>query len=115
MEHGTRRQDHYDVLGIDRGATPRQVRSAYRRMVHRTHPDARGNSKSFQRVRHAYEVLSDPVKRARYDALTRPADSAANVNFYRRSFDHMITNLFGGLRDVLDRQIAPSEPVSAEP
>jgi DnaJ-class molecular chaperone len=110
MEHGTRRQDHYDVLGIDRGATPRQVRSAYRRMVHRTHPDTQGSAASFQRVRRAYEVLSDPVERARYDALTGPADDAAGA-FYRRSFDRMITDLFSGLRRVADSYAAP---VSAE-
>ncbi len=115
MDDRTSPQNHYHVLGIRRDATRDQIKRAYRRMVHRTHPDARGSSTSFQRVRRAYEVLSDPVERARYDALTRPADSAANVNFYRRSFDRMITDLFGGLREVLDRQVAPSEPVSAEP
>lgn len=62
---------HYEVLGVASTATPDEIRKAFRELAHQTHPDKNpgdaGAAKRFQRVREAYEALSDPAKRAAYD------------------------------------------------
>ncbi len=63
---------HYDTLGVTPGATPADVRTAYRRLAVRYHPDKHGGNPEFEelfkRVAEAYRVLQDPVRRAQYDA-----------------------------------------------
>lgn len=62
----------YELLGIDRQATEAEVRRAYRNLVKQYHPDVSNKPdtvKSFQLIQTAYEVLSDPQKRAIYDKL----------------------------------------------
>ncbi len=61
----------YSILGIPRGASDEQVRSAYRRIAKRYHPDLHsdlGASEHMQRVNQAWEILSTPARRAEYDA-----------------------------------------------
>ncbi len=66
------KRDYYEVLDVDRGASSEQIKRAYRRGALRYHPDnfkgdkAEGEAK-FKELAEAYEVLSDPVKRQRYD------------------------------------------------
>jgi hypothetical protein len=58
---------HYEVLGIGSGASEEEVRQAYRRLVKAAHPDVAGDAGQFRRITEAYDVLSDPVRRAAYD------------------------------------------------
>jgi hypothetical protein len=64
--------DYYKVLGIKRGAPTREVKSAYRRLARRHHPDVNGGSETaareFALISLAYRTLSDPQKRAHYDS-----------------------------------------------
>ena len=64
--------DYYELLGVGRDATPDDLKRAYRRLARQHHPDANpGDTESearFKEVAVAYEVLSDPEKRQRYDA-----------------------------------------------
>lgn len=57
----------YEVLKCEREATQQEIKNAYRHLARVHHPDKGGDVKEFQKIVEAYEVLSDPVKRARYD------------------------------------------------
>ncbi len=65
--------DHYEVLGISRDATADQIKSAYRAMAKKFHPDRNPDDpeaeKRFRECAAAYEVLSDPERRRQYDAF----------------------------------------------
>jgi molecular chaperone DnaJ len=62
--------DHYETLGVTREATPEEIKKAYRRLARELHPDVNPSeeaSERFKSVTHAYDVLSDPEQRQRYD------------------------------------------------
>jgi curved DNA-binding protein len=66
-------QDYYKTLGVDRKASEDEIKRAYRKLALQFHPDRNpGDKKSeekFKDINEAYQVLSDPTKRARYDQL----------------------------------------------
>ena len=64
-----RRKSHYRILGIPRGESPEGIRAAYRRLAKELHPDHGGESSAnaFREIQQAYDVLSDPKRRRRYD------------------------------------------------
>jgi DnaJ-class molecular chaperone len=66
------RKDYYRLLGVDRRADERTIKSAYRRLALKYHPDvARGERAAdrFREIHEAYTVLSNPEQRARYDPI----------------------------------------------
>ncbi|MGH2580691.1 MAG: DnaJ domain-containing protein, partial [Actinomycetota bacterium] len=72
-------RDLYEILGIPRTATPDEIRKAYRRLARELHPDSSGDpatEERFKEVTAAYEILSDPDKRERYDLYGRGGPEA---------------------------------------
>ena len=66
-------KNYYDILGIETSATESEIKSAFRKLARKWHPDVAGNSpdvvKRFKEINEAYEVLSDAEKRTKYDIL----------------------------------------------
>lgn len=71
--------DHYTTLGIQRTATQKEIKAAFRALAHTHHPDKGGDEKKFQEINRAYQTLSNAEKRAQYD---RFGESAQNFNGY---------------------------------
>lgn len=67
-----RYQDYYEILGLERGCTQKEVQAAYRKLARKYHPDVSKEpdaEERFKQIGEAYEVLKDPEKRERYDSL----------------------------------------------
>jgi curved DNA-binding protein len=66
-------RDYYKTLGVERGASAADIKSAYRKLARKNHPDLNPNNKDaetrFKQINEAYQVLSDPAKRKKYDEL----------------------------------------------
>jgi curved DNA-binding protein len=66
-------RDYYKILGVPRGASADKIKSAYRKLAMQYHPDRNPGDKQaedrFKEINEAYQVLSDPQKRSRYDQL----------------------------------------------
>lgn len=62
------RMNHYETLGVEKGATKAEIKKAYRKLAQKHHPDRGGNDEEFRRVQGAYDTLSDDDRRAHYDA-----------------------------------------------
>ncbi|MGV3617067.1 MAG: DnaJ C-terminal domain-containing protein [Fimbriimonas sp.] len=75
-------KDYYQTLGVPRGADEKEVKSAYRKLARKYHPDVNPNDKTaeakFKEVSEAYDVLSDPDKRKLYDQYGSNWENAQN-------------------------------------
>ncbi|MHC4697211.1 MAG: molecular chaperone DnaJ [Planctomycetota bacterium] len=100
------KRDLYEVLGLSRDASPEEIKKSYRRLAHKHHPDRNkgdtGAEEKFKEAAQAYEVLSDPQKRHRYDQFGHAGLSGVGMHdFSRMQVDDifsMFTDIFGGGR-----------------
>lgn len=99
-------KDYYEILGVSRNATEAEIKKAYRQLALKYHPDRNPDDKvaeeKFREVSEAYQVLSDPQKRAQYDQFGRVFDenSQSNQSYYDFSssvFDEFFGDIFGDI------------------
>jgi molecular chaperone DnaJ len=96
------RQDYYEVLGVPRNASTEDVKRAYRRLAFQYHPDHNkdeGAEEKFKEVTEAYEVLSNPEKRAAYDRYGHtgaPGFGRGFEGFDVGGFGDLFDTFFGG-------------------
>jgi len=90
-------KSYYDVLGVDRQASPDAIKRAYRQKASLYHPDKEGGSKvKFQEVEEAYRTLSDPAKRQQYDNPSPFGPGFQGFGRQAHEFDlDAIFNMFG--------------------
>lgn len=99
------KRDYYEVLGVGKTASADEIKSAYRRLALKYHPDKNPGDKAaeekFKEAAEAYEVLSDAQKRAAYD---RHGHAAVGGGTHFRSAD----DIFGAFRDIFDGDLFSS-------
>ncbi|MET0812906.1 MAG: molecular chaperone DnaJ [Microbacterium sp.] len=90
--------DHYEVLGVSRDASVDEIKKAYRRLARELHPDVNPGeeaSERFKEVTHAYDVLSDPQQRERYDLGDSPFGGGGAAGGFG-GFGDIFETFFGG-------------------
>jgi len=93
--------DYYNILGVDRNASPDDIKRAYRKLASQNHPDKGGDTKKFQDIQAAYETLSDPDKRAQYDNPQPQFNGPGGFHFHTGGgmppgFEDIFAQAFGG-------------------
>jgi len=93
-------QDYYDLLGVDRDASAEDIKKAYRKKARRFHPDVNDSpdaAEKFKEASEAYEILSDPQKRAVYDRGGDPTGGGFGGGGFAQgfSFDDIMDAFFG--------------------
>jgi curved DNA-binding protein len=90
--------DYYSILGIDKNATQDAIKSAYRKLARKHHPDLNPNdkeaNKKFQQINEANEVLSDPEKRKKYDSYGENWQQAEQFEQARQQSGRQSSNRF---------------------
>lgn len=92
-------RDYYDILGVSRSADPDELKRSYRRLARKYHPDVNkesGAEETFKEINKAYETLSDPQMRGRYDQFGEAGVSSAAGAGYQDVGD------FGGFADIFE-------------
>jgi len=116
--------DHYKTLGVDKNASPDDIKKAYRRLAGQHHPDKGGDTAKFQQIQQAYETLSDPEKKQQYDN-PNPFGGGMPGGFHQgfpggfhfnHSFDinDIVGQMFGGQRPQFQQQYRTTIWVSLE-
>jgi molecular chaperone DnaJ len=103
MPPQAKKRDYYEVLGVDRGAVDEDLKKAYRRLAIQSHPDRNPGDKQaeerFKELNEAYQVLSDPERRAQYDRYGHAAFQGPQGNGFgfefTQGFEEVFSDIFG--------------------
>lgn len=102
MSVAAAKRDFYEVLAVERDASPDQLKKAYRRLAHKYHPDRNADTdaeQKFKEASEAYQVLSDPALRQRYDQYGHAGLNGNRVDYSHMRVDDifsMFDDIFGG-------------------
>ncbi len=92
-------RDLYEILGIARGCVTTEIKAAYRKLARTLHPDVNADpadQERFKEITGAYEILSDPTKRQRYDEFGAAGPQGAPFGDIQDIFDMFFGGGFGG-------------------
>lgn len=99
-------RDYYEVLGVDRGAADDVIKKAYRKIAMQYHPDRNPGNKEaedkFKEAAAAYDVLSDPQKKAQYDRFGHQAFNAGAGGFGGAGGFQDVNDVFSAFSDVFE-------------
>ena len=103
MAAQAKKRDYYEVLGVDRGAGEEDLKKSYRRLAIQFHPDRNPGDKQaeerFKELNEAYQVLSDPERRAQYDRYGHAAFQGPQGNGFgfefTQGFEEVFSDIFG--------------------
>ena len=102
------KEDYYELLGVQKGATEDELKKAYRKKAVQHHPDKNPGNKQaeemFKKISHAYEVLKDPEKRAAYDRYGHAAFEGAGAGVPRGAGGGGFHDPFDIFREVFGQQ-----------
>jgi molecular chaperone DnaJ len=93
------KQDYYEVLGVPRNASDEEIRREFRKLAKLYHPDRNrepGAEEKFKEINEAYQVLSDPEKRSRYDRYGRVDVAEGFPDFDFGGLGDIFESFFGG-------------------
>ncbi|MEM3075163.1 MAG: molecular chaperone DnaJ [Candidatus Pacearchaeota archaeon] len=97
-------KDYYKILGVDKNASQEEIKKAFRHLARKYHPDVAGkeSEEKFKEINEAFQVLSDPQKRAQYDQFGSAAFKTEDFSSFKwPSFDELFRDFgFGDIFDV---------------
>jgi len=108
--------DYYKELGIEKTATPEDIKKAYRKLVMVHHPDKGGNQEKFKKISESYEILSDPEKRKNYDT-PQPNISNIHSDLFSMFFNGggvSFSNMFSNKNNIKGQSIVHTLELSLE-
>jgi len=89
--------DYYSILGVNRNASPDDIKKSYRKMSLKHHPDRKGgDSEMFKKINTAYEVLSDPQKKKNYDMTGNEEGNPFMRGGMPPDMDNLFSSIFSG-------------------
>jgi len=115
-------KDYYQTLGVSKDASKEEIKKAYRRLARQYHPDVNkeaGAEERFKEINRAYEVLSEPETRARYDRFGEAGVSGAGAGGYEYASDFtgfadIFESIFSGFGGVNQQRTARRGPTRGD-